>query len=97
MIMVTGVQTESQLQDDKDDCQIFFFFGGGAGGGAGKSVTVNIIFFILTLKVDISQEKPSLREKCLNTEFYLVRIFLYSDQKKLRIWTHFTQCFIYKI
>ena len=45
MIMVTGVQTESQLQDDKDDCQIFFFWGGGgAGGGAGKSVTVNIIF-----------------------------------------------------
>ena len=43
MIMVTGVQTESQLQDDKDDCQIFFG-GGGAGGGAGKSVTVNIIF-----------------------------------------------------
>ena len=43
MIMVTGVQTESQLQDDKDDCQIFFFWGG-AGGGAGKSVTVNIIF-----------------------------------------------------
>ena len=45
MIMVTGVQTESQLQDDKDDCQNFFFLGGGgAGGGAGKSVTVNIIF-----------------------------------------------------
>ena len=45
MIMVTGVQTESQLQDDKDDCQILFFWGGrGAGGGAGKSVTVNIIF-----------------------------------------------------
>ena len=33
-----------------------------------------------------------LREKCPNTEFFLVRIFLYSDQKKLRIWTHFTQC-----
>ena len=37
MIMVTGVQTESQLQDDKDDCQIFLFFlGGGGGGGAGR-------------------------------------------------------------
>ena len=30
-------------------------------------------------------------EKCLETEFFLVRISLYSDQKKLRIWTLFTQ------
>ena len=40
-----------------------------------------------------------LREKCANTEFFLVRIFLYSvqiqentDQNKIRICTHFTQC-----
>ena len=40
----------------------------------------------------------SLREKCPNTEFFLVRIFPYSvrkrentNQKKLRIWTLFTQ------
>ena len=40
-----------------------------------------------------------LREKCPNTELFLVRIFLFSDwiqentdQKKLRIWTLFTQC-----
>ena len=40
----------------------------------------------------------SLREKCRNTEYFLVRIFLYSvqiqentDQKILRIWTLFTQ------
>ena len=33
----------------------------------------------------------SLREKCPNTEFFLVRIFQWSDQKKLRIWTLFTQ------
>ena len=40
----------------------------------------------------------TLREKCPNTELFLVRIFLYSvriqentDQKQLRIWTHFTQ------
>ena len=40
----------------------------------------------------------ALREKCPNTEFFLVRIFLYSDwiqentdHKKLRIWTLFTQ------
>ena len=39
-----------------------------------------------------------LREKCPNTECFLVRIFLYSiriqenrDQKKLQIWTLFTQ------
>ena len=56
--------------------------------------------------------KPSLREKCPNTEFFLVRISRHSDwrrgdpsiypysvrmrentdQKKLRIWTLFTQC-----
>ena len=33
----------------------------------------------------------TLCEKCPNTEFFLVRILPYSDQKKLRIWTHFTQ------
>ena len=32
----------------------------------------------------------TLREKCPNTEFFLVLIFLYSDQKKIRIWTLFT-------
>ena len=43
--------------------------------------------------------KIPLREKYPNREFFLVRIFLYSDwiqekmdQKKLRIWTLFTQC-----
>ena len=41
----------------------------------------------------------ALREKCPNTGFFLVRIFLYldwilekTDQKKLCIWTLFTQC-----
>ena len=45
--------------------------------------------------------RPSLREKCPNMEFFLVRIFLCSvriqknmDQTKLRIWTIFTQCLI---
>ena len=44
----------------------------------------------------------SLREKCPNTEFFLVRIFLYLDwiqknvdQKKLRIWTLFTQWIVH--
>ena len=47
----------------------------------------------------------ALRENCPNTEFFLVRIFEFSifpnsgrmwenaDQKKLRIWTLFTQCY----
>ena len=41
----------------------------------------------------------SLCEKCANTEFFLVRIFLHlnwiwenTEQKKLRIWTLFTHC-----
>ena len=32
------------------------------------------------------------REKCPNTEFFLVRIQENTDQKKLRIWTLFKQC-----
>ena len=32
-----------------------------------------------------------LREKCPNPELFLVRIFLYSNQNWLRIWTLFTQ------
>ena len=41
----------------------------------------------------------TLREKCPNTEFFLVRIFLYSgriqentDQEKHHIWALFTKC-----
>ena len=36
--------------------------------------------------------KMQLREKCPNTEFFMVRIQEKADQKKLRIWTLFTQC-----
>ena len=36
--------------------------------------------------------KITLREKYPNTEFFLVRIFWYLDQKKLCIWTLVTQC-----
>ena len=43
----------------------------------------------------------SLREKCPNTEFFMVRIFLYSNwiqentgQKKPRIWTIFRRCML---
>ena len=31
----------------------------------------------------------TLRVKCPDTEFFLVRIFLHLDQRKLRIWTLF--------
>ena len=43
---------------------------------------------------NLSVDNPSvfsLREKCPNTEFFLVSIFPYLDQKKLLIWTLFTQ------
>ena len=36
----------------------------------------------------------TLREKCPNTKFFLVRIFLYSDQKKLRFQILLTQCYL---
>ena len=38
-----------------------------------------------------------LREKCPNTEFFLARMRENTDQKKLRIWTLFTQCQMPKI
>ena len=48
--------------------------------------------------------QATLREKCPNTEVFLVRIFPYSDwipentdQKKLSIWTLFTQCYRHNI
>ena len=62
-----------------------------------------------------SGKKKSLREKCPNTDVFLVRIFLYSDwinlrkspylvriqentdQKKLRIWTLFTQWMLLRV
>ena len=44
-----------------------------------------------------------MREKCQNTEYFLVRIFPHSDwigrdtdQKKLRIWSILTQWFVSK-
>ena len=41
----------------------------------------------------LDSPKLSLSEKCSNTDFFLIHIFPYSDQKKLRIWTIFTQCY----
>ena len=37
------------------------------------------------------------REKYPNTEFFLARIFLHSDQKKHRIWAHFSLCLFSEI
>ena len=39
----------------------------------------------------------TLREKCPNMEFFLIQMRENTDQKKLRIWTHFTQCDIFNI
>ena len=38
-----------------------------------------------------TSQPDTLREKCPKTEFFLVRIQKNKDQKKLRIWTLFTQ------
>ena len=51
----------------------------------------------------LRSHKLSLREKCPDTEFFQVRVFLHSDwiwdntdQKKICIWTLFTQCLLQK-
>ena len=56
-------------------------------------------FELETRKFELGTRNSSLREKCPNTEVFLVGIFLYfpviqenTDQKKLRIWTLSTQC-----
>ena len=64
-----------------------------------QSLSSFIEFFVqLIVKIKLMINIP-LREKCPNTESFLVFIFPYSvriqgntDQKKLRIWTLFTQC-----
>ena len=58
---------------------------------------------VLSKEIRKQFHTTALREKCLNTEFFLARIFLYSnlilntDQKKLRIWIFFTQCWFLSI
>ena len=73
---------------DNWKCVFFCFHGSYCQGN--KSIHHNQVGYL---------PKLPLREKCLNTEIFLVRIFLYSfriqgntDQKKLRIWTLFTLC-----
>ena len=51
------------------------------------------IFYSILGNFEINR-KIALRQKCSNTELFLVRIFLYSDQKKLRIWTLSTQSWL---
>ena len=48
-------------------------------------------FNILITTVPYIYNVHTLREKSSNTEFFLVRIQENTDQKKLRIWTLFTQ------
>ena len=49
---------------------------------------------IVYYAINCTSRYLTLREKCPNTELFLVRIFLYSDwiRRFLRIWTLFTQC-----
>ena len=55
------------------------------------------MIYVQTWRVCVN--KLTMHEKCPNTEFFLVCIFLYSDwiqentdQRKLRLWILFTQC-----
>ena len=48
------------------------------------------IYILVKLQAPCLWLDNTLREKYQNTEFFLVRIFLYSDQKKLLIWILFT-------
>ena len=58
-----------------------------------KFMTLFYVLFILGIPdFLLHYSKLTLREKCSNTEFFLVRIFLYSGQKNFLIWTLFTQC-----
>ena len=57
-----------------------------------------ICYILILYSFILTSVEYALREKCQNTEFFLVRIFLYLvqmqenvDQKKLRIWTLFTR------
>ena len=56
-----------------------------------SSIISGILEFVFSLEILYILTFP-LREKCPNTEFFLVRYFLNSDQKNLCIWTFFTQC-----
>ena len=63
-------------------------------GNSERILILRINFFSISMEL-------SLREKCPNRSYFLVPIFLYlfeiqenTDQKKLRIWTLFTQCII---
>ena len=52
---------------------------------------INIWTEHVSQKIYTSGVTITLREKCPNTEFFLVRIQENTDQKKLRIWTLFMQ------
>ena len=56
-----------------------------------SSIISGILEFVFSLEILYILTFP-LREKCPNTEFFLVHYFLNSDKKNLCIWTFFTQC-----
>ena len=63
----------------------------------------NISMNMISICIPGSLGRFTLCEKCPNKEFFLIRIFLFSnwiqentDQKKLRIWTLFTRCWSYQ-
>ena len=66
---------------------------------------LNSLSIWLTMRIRaLNGQNFTLRENCPKTEFFLVRIFLYSvriqentDQKKLRIWTVSMHCQFSKI
>ena len=77
---------------------VFCFFAGSLQAQKFVAIFTKFHFLDIYFSGEVCPEL-TLREKCPNTEFFLVRIFLYSigmqestDQKKLRIWTLFTQC-----
>ena len=55
-----------------------------------------VIFSVGNLSNHIQSLHQSLHENYANNEFFLVRIFPHLDQKKLRIWTFFTQWYATK-
>ena len=63
---------------------------------------LTLMWFAKTFDINKDFVLITHREKCSNTEFFLVCVFLYSlqiqentDQRKLLIWKLFTRCVTY--
>ena len=53
--------------------------------------------YLVRIREVTNRKNSSLRKKCLNTEFLLVRIFPNTDQEKLLIRIFFAQCVIFAL